>query len=123
MVNLYANDVEAGVAFYRDLFGFAETFRTPREGMPTHVELRLDGFTIGLSDVKAARQLHDVEAAPGSPGMALVLWTGDVDAAFSKLVAAGVQVVQEPHDSSNNNRAALLRDPEGNLVEIVAKRL
>lgn len=26
-----------------------------------------------------------------------------------------------PHDTGNSNRNALLRDPDGNLVEIVAK--
>ena len=30
--------------------------------------------------------------------------------------------VKPPHDTGNNNRNALLRDPDGNLVEIVAKR-
>lgn len=123
MVNLYTKDIESGLAFYRDLFGFAETFRTPREGIPTHVELRLNGFTLGLSSAEAARTVHGVEAAPGSPAMALVLWTHDVDEAYRKLAAAGVLTVQLPHDSSNNNnRSALLRDPDGNLVEIVAKR-
>lgn len=121
LVNLYTHDIEAGIAFYRDLFSFAETFRTPQEGIPTHVELRLEGFTIGLSSVEAARRVHGVEAAPGSPAMALVVWTDDVDAAYRKLVAAGVPAVQPPHDGSNNNRSALLRDPDGNLVEIVAK--
>jgi lactoylglutathione lyase len=32
-----------------------------------------------------------------------------------------VPVVQPPHDVGNSNRRALLRDPDGNLVEIVAK--
>lgn len=27
-----------------------------------------------------------------------------------------------PHDAGNNNRNAVLRDPDGNLVELVAKR-
>jgi lactoylglutathione lyase len=53
--------------------------------------------------------------------MALVLWTEDVDATYGELVAAGVPVVRSPHDSGNNNRNALLRDPDGNLVEIVSK--
>jgi catechol 2,3-dioxygenase-like lactoylglutathione lyase family enzyme len=44
-----------------------------------------------------------------------------VDAAFADLRAAGVPVLQEPHNTGNNNRSALLRDPDGNLVEIVAK--
>jgi hypothetical protein len=41
-VNLYTHDIEAGLHFYRDLPGFAETFRAPAEGIPEHVELRLN---------------------------------------------------------------------------------
>src|SRR5262252_255419 len=121
LVNLYTGDIEAGLRFYRDLLGFTETFRTPTEGVPTHVELRLNGFTVGLGTVEAAKRVHGVDAVPGSPAMVLVVWTDDVDAACSELAAAGVPVLQPPHDSGNSNRAALLRDPDGNLVEIVAK--
>ena len=121
LVNLYTRDIEAALHFYRDLLGFAETFRTPTEGIPEHVELRLDGFTLGLGTVEAAKRVHGVEAAPGSPAMVLVVWTDDVDDAYGNLVAAGVSVLQAPHDTGNNNRNALLRDPDGNLVEVVAK--
>jgi lactoylglutathione lyase len=121
LVNLYTRDIEAALHFYRDLLGFAETFRTPTEGIPEHVELRLDGFTVGLGTVEAAKRVHGVEAAPGSPAMVLVVWTDNVDDAYGSLVAAGVPVIQSPHDTGNNNRNALLRDPDGNLVEIVAK--
>jgi catechol 2,3-dioxygenase-like lactoylglutathione lyase family enzyme len=121
LVNLYTRDIEAGLRFYRDLLGFTETFRTPAEGVPTHVELRLDGFTVGLGTVEAAKRVHGVDAVPGSPAMALVVWTDDIDRAYQQLVAAGVPALQPPHGTGNNNRAALLRDPDGNLVEIVAK--
>jgi lactoylglutathione lyase len=109
-VNLYTSDIEAGIVFYRDVLGFVETFRTPNEGVPEHVELTLNGFGLGLGTVEAAKGVHGVEALPG-----------DVDASFERLTAAGARVVQEPHDTSNNNRNALLRDPDGNLVEIVSK--
>ncbi len=122
LVNLYTNDIEAGLHFYRDLLGFTETFRTPTVGVPDHVELRLDGFTVGLGTVEAAKRVHGVEATPGRPAMVLVVWTDDVDDAYRHLVAAGVPGIQPPHDTGNNNRNALLRDPDGNLVEIVAKR-
>lgn len=121
LVNLYTRDIEAGIHFYGDLLGFTEAFRTPREGVPTHVELRLHGFTLGLGTVEAALEVHGVEAVPGSPAMVLVIWCDDVDQSFAELVAAGVPVVQPPHDTGNNNRNALLRDPDGNLVEIVSK--
>ena len=121
LVNLYTADIEGGLRFYRDLLGFEETFRTPAKGIPEHVELRLDGFTLGLGSVEAARRVHGVDAAPGSPAMALVLWTDDVDGAFERLTSAGAPAVQPPHDSGNSNRNALVRDPDGNLVGLVAK--
>lgn len=120
-VNLYTRDVEAGLRFYRDLLGFEETFRTPKNGTPEHVELALKGFGLGLSAVEAAKRVHGVDALPGSPAMSLVIWTDDVDKAFKQLTSAGTPVVQPPHNSGNNNRNALMRDPDGNLVEIVAK--
>lgn len=121
LVNLYTADIEGGLHFYRDLLGFEETFRTPMQGTPEHVELRLGGFILGLGSIEAARRVHGVEAAPGSPATALVVWTDDVDAAFERLTSAGVPAIEPPHDSGNSNRNALVRDPDGNLVEIVAK--
>jgi lactoylglutathione lyase len=121
LVNLYTHDIEAGIRFYRDLLGFEETFRTPTAGVPEHIELRLGGFTVGLGTVQAAKRAHGVDAEPGRPSMVLVIWTDDVDEAFEKLVAAGVPALQPPHDTGNDNRNALLRDPDGNLVEIVSK--
>jgi lactoylglutathione lyase len=121
LVNLYTRDIEAGILFYRDLLGFEETFRTPTEGTPEHVEFTLNGFSVGLGSVEAARRVHGVDASPGSPAMVVVVWTDDVDHAFADLSAAGTPVVQQPH-SAGNNRSALLRDPDGNFVEIVSKQ-
>jgi catechol 2,3-dioxygenase-like lactoylglutathione lyase family enzyme len=121
LVNLYTRDIESSLQFYRDRLGFEETFRTPTEGSPDHVELQLNGFTIGLGTVEAARMVHAVEPVPGAPAMVLVVWTDDVDKSFGEMVAAGVPPLQPPHNTGNNNRNALLRDPDGNLVEIVAK--
>lgn len=121
MVNLYTHDLWAGLPFYRDLPGFTETFRAPADGVTEHVELRLNEFTIGFGTVEAAKSVHGVDASPGSPAMVLVVWADDIDAAFERLVAAGVPTVRSPHDAGNSNRNALLRDPDGNLVEIVSK--
>jgi len=120
-VNLYTGDIEAGLHFYRDLLGFEETFRTPTEGIPEHVELSLNGFALGLGTVEAARRVHGVDAAPGSAAMVLVVWSDDVDEAFARLASGGTPIVQPPHNTGNDNRNALLRDPDGNLVEVVSK--
>ena len=122
LVNLYTHDIEAGIRFYRDLLGLTETFRTPKEGTPEHVEFRAGGFAVGLGTVEAARRVHGIDAVPGAPSAAVVLWADDVDAAYAELERAGVETLQPPHDTGNDNRNALVRDPDGNLVELVSKR-
>jgi lactoylglutathione lyase len=120
-VNLYTADIEAATRFYRDLLGFEETFRTPAQGVPEHVELAFGEFRLGLGAVAAARRAHGVDASPGSAAMAIVIWTSDLDVALERLTAAGVPAVRPPQDSGNGNRNALLRDPDGNLLELVAR--
>jgi len=120
-VHLYTRDIEAGLHFYCDLLGFKETFRTPTQGTPEHVELTLRGFGLGLGTVEAAKRVRGIDASPGTPAMSLVIWTEDVDKAYEQLTSAGTPVVQPPHNTGKRNRNALLRDPDRNLVEIVAK--
>jgi lactoylglutathione lyase len=122
MVNLYTRDLPAAVAFYGGLLGFTETFRAPSAEHPDHVELRLDGVTVALSTAEAAERVHGLPAAPGSHGFQIVLWADDVDTAYDALVAAGAPSVAPPHDAGNDNRNAVVTDPDGNLVELVMKR-
>ena len=122
MTNIYTRDLPAALAFYAGQLGFEETFRAPDQGAPDHVELRLDGITVALSTAGAAKRVHGIDAAPGSGGFQLVLWTDDVDASYAALVAAGVPTVTTPHDTGNSNRNAVVTDPDGNLVELVMKR-
>jgi catechol 2,3-dioxygenase-like lactoylglutathione lyase family enzyme len=122
LVNLYTSDIDSSIVFYRDSLGLRETFRTPTDGTPEHVELAAGGFVLGLGTVEAAKRVHGVDSVPGAPAMAVVFWTDDVDATYARVVAAGAPGIIEPHDTGNNNRNALVRDPDGNLVELVAKR-
>ncbi len=122
MVNVYTRDLSAALAFYGGLLGFEESFRAPDPDAPEHVELRLDGVTLALSTAEAAERVHGLEASPGSHGFQLVVWTTDLDTAYDALVAAGAPSHTPPHDTGNGNRNAVVRDPDGNLVELVAKR-
>jgi lactoylglutathione lyase len=123
MVILCTRTIEAGTAFYRDVIGFEETFRLPATGVPTHVEFSVDGISLGLGTVEGAAMAHGVEATSGTPSRVLVPWTDDVEGAYEMLVATGASSVQPPHDSGNSNRYALLRDPDGDLLATVAKRV
>ena len=123
LVNVFTADIEASLAFYQGVLGLPETFRTPLGGgAPDHVEMSVGGFVLAISTVEAARRVHGLDARPGSPAMELVFWTDDVDAAYDAVVARGAPGVIAPHDTGNGNRNAVVLDPDGTLVELVAKR-
>jgi catechol 2,3-dioxygenase-like lactoylglutathione lyase family enzyme len=121
-VNFYAEDVEASAGFYRGSFGFTETFRTPDDGPPVHVELRLGGFTLGFASVDSLREVHGITASPGPPRAEVVLWTDDVDRAYAALKARQVPMLSAPHNFAGTLRAAWVADPDGNPVQIVTRR-
>ena len=121
-VNLYVADIEASLRFYRDLLGFTETFRTPREGTPIHVELRLGGLILGVATIESARSIHGLNPGDGPPRAEVVLWTDDVDRAFVSITAHGIRPLSQPHDFLTNLRAAWVADPDGNPVQLVMRR-
>jgi catechol 2,3-dioxygenase-like lactoylglutathione lyase family enzyme len=121
-INLYVADVGASLRFYRDLLGFTETFRTPRDGTPIHVETRLGGLTLGVASMDSAGSSHGLDLGEGPPRGEVVLWTDDVDRAFAPLTDRGVRALSEPHDFLENLRAAWIADPDGNPVQLVMRR-
>ncbi|GGI11033.1 hypothetical protein GCM10007368_34190 [Isoptericola cucumis] len=118
-VNLYADDVEAVVGFYRAL-GFAESYRYAPHGDPWHVELRLPGLTLGVASPIAARTEHGIGVSAEGAAMELVLWCDDVDAEFARAVDTGAEVMRAPHEFQDGRlRVAWVRDPAGNPIELV----
>lgn len=117
--NLYVRDVEQAAAFYRDLFGFTESFRTPTHGPPDHIELRLGSFVLGFASIETARTVHGIDAKDGPAKGEIVFWTDDVDGAFEELTKKGARIVSPPHNFVGTLRAAWLMDPDGNNIQIV----
>lgn len=120
-INLYSLDVPRAVAFYCAL-GFVETFRTPAAGPPDHVELALDGFTIGIAAVEAAARDHGLRPRLDGRAIEVVLWADDVDGAFARLTAAGSRTLSPPHDFLDDLRVAWVTDPDGNPLQLVQRR-
>ncbi len=120
-VNLYSRDLPRALAFYAQL-GFAETFRYPRDGAPEHVEMRLDGFTLGIATEATAIENHGLSPSLEGRGMELVLWTDDTEAAFARLLSLGARALSKPHDWLGTLRLAWVADPDDNPIQIVAKR-
>jgi catechol 2,3-dioxygenase-like lactoylglutathione lyase family enzyme len=122
MINLYSRDLLRSVAFYSEL-GFVETFRTPASGEPVHIELRLDGFTLGIATLEGAREHHGLRPEGEGRGIEVVLWTDDTDSAVSALVAKGAPLLSPAHDFLDGKlRAAWIADPDGNPIQLVQRR-
>lgn len=122
MINLYSRDLARAAAFYARL-GFVEGFRTPEVGAPVHIEVALDGFTVGIATIEAAREHHGLRPVGEGRWIEIVLWTEDVDAAVERLTAEGAPLLSAAHDFLDGAlRAAWVADPDGNPIQLVQRR-
>lgn len=122
MINLYARDLRRAAAFYAEI-GFVETFRTPGSGEPVHVELRLDGFTLGIATIEAARAHHGLRPDGDGRWIEIVVWTDDTDSAVRALTAKGARLLSPAHDFLDGKlRAAWVADPDGNPIQLVQRK-
>jgi catechol 2,3-dioxygenase-like lactoylglutathione lyase family enzyme len=120
-INIYSHDVMRLVRFYEGL-GFRETFRTPSEGAAVHVEVTLDGFTVGIASVEAAAADHGLSPDLGGRPVEIVLWTDDTDRDYARLTADGAPSLSRPHNFLADLRAAWVADPDGNPIQLVQRR-
>jgi catechol 2,3-dioxygenase-like lactoylglutathione lyase family enzyme len=118
-------DAEEALGFYRDLLGFELRNDVGYQGMRW--------LTIGPPDQPTSIVLYPPEAEPGlteeerravAEMMAkgsygrITLASPDLDGVFEQLVAADVDVVEEPTDQPYGVRDCAVRDPAGNLIRI-----
>lgn len=115
---LFSEDVPRAVAFYTRL-GFAETFRVPTEGEPIHVDLALDGYTVGIASVASTRADHGLDPIPEGQRAAVILWTDDTASAYENLVEGGAPALSSPHVWLGRLLIAWTADPDGNPIQIV----
>lgn len=64
-INYCVEDVEVAGRFYTKHFEFVETFRTPKQGKPIHVEVRFGPLILGLASKEAGRTMHGLPLGPG----------------------------------------------------------
>ena len=122
LINLYSRDLSRAVALYSQL-GFVETFRAPGSGEPSHIQLKLDGFSLGIATIEAAREHHGLRPEGEGRWIEIVLLTDDTDAAVNALVAQGAPLLSPAHDFLDGRlRAARIADPDGNPVQLVQRR-
>ena len=112
-VGIYVSDMELSLAFYRDVFGFAE-----------HSRLNLEETRIVFLDIgKGLLELVQRPGAPGEPPKGrwshLALHADDFDGLLSKIVEMGLE--HRTSTLGDGSRIAFFKDPDGHDLEIDEK--
>ena len=116
--SLTVRDVQASLAWYRDVLGFAVDREFAREGRLRAVALTAGAVRILLGQDDGARGAGRVKGE----GFSLQFTTAqDVDAIAARVRARGGVLASEPADAFGT-RTFRVRDPDGFLLVISADR-
>jgi uncharacterized glyoxalase superfamily protein PhnB len=116
-VRLVTSDIERLVEFYRRLSG-VEAVRLA-DGF---AEMRFVSSTLAISSENLIK-LFNAGAATAAANQSAILEfeVEDVDAVVERIEAAGMTIVMPTTLMPWGNRSLLLRDPDGNLVNIFSR--
>ena len=106
----WTRDMEAAVAFYRDVLGLAVTVRSGEDW----AEFDAGGCTVALH---GSRPGHP----PPQAGATVVFEVDDLDTAVRALRVRGVVFDVDVSDAPGAGRFASFRDPDGNVLQILER--
>ena len=111
-VILYVEDLDASVAFYRDVVGLS--FKFAENG---YAEFESEGTRFALYERGRLGGLIGTDAARKAPGGEVALLVEDVDREAERLRAAGATILSGPVDRPWGHRTLHVMDPDGHVVE------
>jgi uncharacterized glyoxalase superfamily protein PhnB len=115
-IRIITRDVAALADFYERV-----TQRSATRPAPVFAEIRTDRATLAFGDVATVAMLGDAAPVPGQCSGILEFEVDDVDGEFARLAPEPASVVLAPTTMPWGNRSAILRDPDGNLVNLFAR--
>jgi lactoylglutathione lyase len=110
-VILYVGDLDASIAFYRDVIGLPYRFTDAG-----YAEFGTGGTRFALYERRRAEWLTGRTVTPG-PAAEIVLLVEDVDAEAERLAKAGAAILSGPADRPWGHRTLHVADPDGFIVE------
>jgi catechol 2,3-dioxygenase-like lactoylglutathione lyase family enzyme len=120
-------DLDCQARFYGDVFSIAavqSTLRLPDAGLRSTIRRSATGVGLELIERRGSvkQSPHDVLTRPCHQGYThLALRVHDLDTAADAVVQAGGTLVSPPTPALRpRTRYAYLRDPDNNLIELVA---
>jgi uncharacterized glyoxalase superfamily protein PhnB len=120
MVGIVVKDMAASLRFYR-LLGLA--IPEGVESDPYAEVITANGYRISWNTVEMVKGIYPDWEEPVGHRMALAFKCdspAEVDATYSALTAAGYEGYKEPWDAFWGQRYAMVKDPDGNPVDVFA---
>jgi catechol 2,3-dioxygenase-like lactoylglutathione lyase family enzyme len=99
-------DLQASIAFYRDLLGFEVVVTWPEDGDALHAGVSRGGVNIHLSRCESEELQRS----------SIYVFLRGVDAYASAIRAAGGSLEAEPQSHDYGMRELSVKDPDGNLI-------
>lgn len=116
-VRVVTRNLEGLVEFYQRLSGIEAT--RPADGF---AEMRFEGTVLAISSEQLIQRFNAGAAiAAANQSAILEFEVADVDAVFERMNALGTLVVMPTTLMPWGNRSLLLRDPDGNLVNVFSR--
>ena len=106
---IWSQDLSNLLPFYRNVLGLPVGIETP--GFVLLGKPGTPALALGTHS-----EVHGRNTDPARHMVAL--WTDDVRTDWKRLKSAGVEFVEDPTDYANV-RIATLKDPEGNLIQLL----
>ncbi|OGL62878.1 MAG: hypothetical protein A3J27_09135 [Candidatus Tectomicrobia bacterium RIFCSPLOWO2_12_FULL_69_37] len=129
-VGLVVRDFDRALAFYRDKLGFTPTRRLGMDAETSQraglggASFEIQYMQVGDANLKLVRFESAPPAGPAGPGGAagyryVTLWVKDLAKTCAEWKAKGVEFLSEPIRRTPELQMVFLKDPDGNLIELL----
>ena len=109
---LVGKDVESLITFLKEAFDAEESERVPNsDGTTRHAEVRIGDSVVMMGTARGK---------PSMSGM-LYVYTEEVDTAYSRALNAGGESIAQPENQFYGDRAAGVKDSQGNIWYIATR--
>lgn len=116
-IRLVTNEFKRLIAFYQKLSGIE-----PLHLEDGSAEVRFEGAVLAITSEKLIQRFNAGAAtAAANRSVILEFQVDDVDAVWSRMRGAGVEIVMAPKIMAWGHCSLLLRDPDANLVNVFSK--
>lgn len=124
-VAVSVTDLDQSIAFYERVFGFTVSYRTYSEAVEAHfVLLEIPGMRIELLSRPGIELSPAMTPGPhlATSGLkAIVFRTHDLEAVTRRFESLGLALVWRLKSvSADGLRATMIRDPDGNLINVLS---